>query len=718
MAGWISSKLKVAETLLQQIDQQAAESLGKNDKPRSDELNFENPTKTSEVVPLKDQLKKKTPETNDLIGKLRSDHNLNVVSNNNNITNNNRDRDKEVSISVNFRPSTNPKSTLTDSDWTELLSVPSHPTPLAVNRSNGVSGIRGLRKDGRRRGNSGSNVLALETKRNQKTQNSVLKLSPKSNIASENIVNGGGLGGRRSDREDSRFPDSMRRTSSVEVQSEGKDTAGRELDWKDASADLVVEHKNEANEEKNGVLDALGDGGQLHTVDCSMDAIPQSTEKNKLSEIVLTTVDVGSDLKMGLNDDPNKFSNIEGSNEYNVGPRRSASLKRGSPSASDGCSDLETDSASKSDSESDDEREERSRRRGRRREKILAEKKAAKAVEAIKERENMVARLEGEKQSLEKILEERAKQHAQEASELQTSTMEMMEAVELEKQKHNNTRMEALTRLAKFETANADLARSLATAQWNLEVEVNQVSELRQQIELREATHEDLRRKISNTHQTGNKLVTSKGVEFEREILEAEYSFITDKVGRLQEKAKTLETNIEMTQKERENPTEVEIELKQRLGQLTDHLIQKQAQVEALSSEKATLLFRIEAVSRLLDESKSMPNAADFSSTSSRDDLETGVWELSNSKLRPLFEERIRSGRQHLGSLVRQLDSIFCAGAVFLRRNSTARLWSLVYLVCLHLWVLYILKSHSPVSDEARSGAIVSLENINNTGGV
>ena len=37
------------------------------------------------------------------------------------------------------------------------------------------------------------------------------------------------------------------------------------------------------------------------------------------------------------------------------------------------------------------------------------------------------------------------------ASELQTTTMEMMEAVDLEKQKHNNTRMEALQRLAKLE---------------------------------------------------------------------------------------------------------------------------------------------------------------------------------------------------------------------------------------------------------------------------
>lgn len=37
------------------------------------------------------------------------------------------------------------------------------------------------------------------------------------------------------------------------------------------------------------------------------------------------------------------------------------------------------------------------------------------------------------------------------ASKLQLTMMETMEAVELEKQKHNNTRMEVLARLAKLE---------------------------------------------------------------------------------------------------------------------------------------------------------------------------------------------------------------------------------------------------------------------------
>ncbi|KAL6001485.1 hypothetical protein ACLOJK_007223 [Asimina triloba] len=90
----------------------------------------------------------------------------------------------------------------------------------------------------------------------------------------------------------------------------------------------------------------------------------------------------------------------------------------------------------------------------------------------------------------------------------------------------------------------------------------------------------ELKRRMSNFHESTslNEKRASKGVEFERGILEAEYSVVCDKVGQLQEKAKHLEDDIEMLRKEIEEPTEVEIELKKQLGHLTDHLIQKQAQ--------------------------------------------------------------------------------------------------------------------------------------------
>ncbi|OMP01225.1 golgin candidate 2-like protein [Corchorus capsularis] len=695
MANWISSKLKVAESLLQQIDQQAAESLKKNEKPSSDEVKLDTPTKTGGVVSLKDQLKKKSQENNDFQGKLFSDRNANLS---NNVSSNNdsvrvSNRDKEVSSS---KVPSKPKSTLTDSDWTELLSTPSQGTSSrGNNRSNGVSGVRGLRRDAsRKKGSLGSNLSVLEGKKNQKSNVNVVKSARRSDIGLGNKLNG-----KPSDGEES---SSSGRPSSVDIQNDGKNVEGLELDHKDTAANL-----NEEN------------GWQLDSKDLSSDVegFSQSQKKKHSFEklLELGKVDRGPDVKIGTANANDQLRTAVRGKSNSISASRSSvadDVKRGSQSTSDGSSDSDSDSGSTSDSESEREREERRRRK----ERMLAERAAAKAVEAIKERENMVARLEGEKQSLEKILEERAKQQAQEASELQTTMMEMMEAVELEKQKHNNTRMAALQRLAKLETTNADLARSLATAQKKLEVEINQVADIRQQIELKEAAQEELRRRITNNNQSGtylNQLAASKGIEFEREILEAEYSLITDKIARLQDKARQLEASIELTRKEMEDPTEVEVELKRRLGQLTDHLIQKQAQVESLSSEKATLLFRIEAVSRMLDEGKSM-NISDASSS----DIESGTWNLPDSKFKPMLEDKIRSGRRQLNSLLCQLDAIFVAGAIFLRRNATAKLWSVVYLVCLHFWVIYILMSHSHATVEERSGAVVSLENINKTGGV
>lgn len=120
--------------------------------------------------------------------------------------------------------------------------------------------------------------------------------------------------------------------------------------------------------------------------------------------------------------------------------------------------------------------------------------------------------------------------------------------------------------------------------------------------------------------------------------------------------------------------------------------------------------YLLQTVSRLIDESKV--------GSLTRDDIEAGKWEeQSDVRLRPVLRDRIRSGRRHLGSILRQLDAIFSAGVVFLRRNPAAQLWSLVYLICLHFWVMYILMSHSQVSDDTSSGAVISLESINKTTG-
>ncbi|URE37224.1 IAA-amino acid hydrolase ILR1-like [Musa troglodytarum] len=266
---------------------------------------------------------------------------------------------------------------------------------------------------------------------------------------------------------------------------------------------------------------------------------------------------------------------------------------RASGSRDEARSSLESDEeSSDSTSASDSDEEERQKReeRRRRKEQINAERIAAVAAEAIREREDIVARLEGEKQSLEKILEEREKKQAEEASELQMSMIEAMEAVEREKQKHNSTMMEALACLAELETMNAELAKSLATVQMHLERVV-----------------ESLRRS-----------------QFKQEILDAEYSFTCDKLSKLKDK------------------------------------------VEALSSEKATLVLRIEQATGFADNHE-------LASSLEAIDIEAGTQQPSVSALRPAIRDKIRTGQKQLGSVIQQLDFVFSIGVIYLRRNKKAQ---------------------------------------------
>lgn len=377
-----------------QFDQQAAESLGKNEKVQSDELTNESTSKVTEILPLKDQLKKKTPEPNERIGKFNSDYSLNKVGD--------RKKEKGTATSVNITP----KSSLSDSDWTELLSAPSK-------TANG--GSRGLQKDVRRVGVSSSKLSGVVANRSRKVpKSSVLNNLRKPDIVSVSEVSDGGsiagkpsdsgsVAGKPSDGEDSQFSDSMRSASTVDLQSDYEVKETRKSATDDASGNSVGEHTGEENDARNGE--------KSDSNNTSADGSSNTMSEDSLNVTVSSTADGLSELKMRTADDHKKLERTVGMTaESNPGVRKSNFKKKASSSGSDGASDSDSDSVSTSDSEVEREREERRKRR----QQILAEKAAAKAIETIKERENKVARLEGEKESLEKIIEERAKQQARE----------------------------------------------------------------------------------------------------------------------------------------------------------------------------------------------------------------------------------------------------------------------------------------------------------------
>lgn len=127
----------------------------------------------------------------------------------------------------------------------------------------------------------------------------------------------------------------------------------------------------------------------------------------------------------------------------------------------------------------------------------------------------------------------------------------------------------------------------------------------------------------------------------------------------------------------------------------------------------------------MLDEngvSTHAPDAANNSGTGfadsfSRVDLESGTLLPSNTASKPALHDKIRSGRQQLQSVIYQLDAIFVSGTIFLKRYPIAKSLSILYLFFLHLWVMYILMSHSQVSESASHGALLSLDFINRTSG-
>ncbi|GKV05147.1 hypothetical protein SLEP1_g17189 [Rubroshorea leprosula] len=295
-------------------------------------------------------------QENNYQGKLHSDSNVNSVNGDNSSVNK-QNREKEIASSLNPLPK--PKATRTDNDWTELLGTPSQGRSSSRKQNNGVSTIHGLRKDGKR------SDIALRAK----------------------------LIGRPSDSEES---SSSGWPSSVDMQNDGKNSEGLLLDQV-LGTNFPAERKYEMDSEN----------GTSNSEDLLLEGPSQSLNKNCSLEtlVLLRKVAGASDRKMELVDAQDKRrSTIREKPKSNVAVTTATAndLKRSSSFTSDVSFASDFDSDSTSDSESECEEEERRRRR----EMLLAEKAVAKAVAAIKERENIVARLEGKKQSLEKILEE------------------------------------------------------------------------------------------------------------------------------------------------------------------------------------------------------------------------------------------------------------------------------------------------------------------------
>ncbi|XP_059951688.1 golgin subfamily A member 5 [Mesoplodon densirostris] len=166
----------------------------------------------------------------------------------------------------------------------------------------------------------------------------------------------------------------------------------------------------------------------------------------------------------------------------------------------------------------------------------------------------------------------------------------------------------------------------------------------------------------------------------------------------LQSRIKDREDEIQKLRNQLTNKTlsnSSQSELENRLHQLTETLIQKQTMLESLSTEKNSLVFQLERLEQ------QMKSAAGSSSNGSSINM-SGVDSGEGTRLRnvPVLFNDTETNLAGMYGKVRKaassIDQFSIRLGIFLRRYPIARVFVIIYMALLHLWVMIVLLTYTP----------------------
>lgn len=163
----------------------------------------------------------------------------------------------------------------------------------------------------------------------------------------------------------------------------------------------------------------------------------------------------------------------------------------------------------------------------------------------------------------------------------------------------------------------------------------------------------------------------------------------------LQSRIKDREDEIQKLRNQLTNKTlsnSSQTELENRLHQLTETLIQKQTMLEALGTEKNSLVFQLE---RLEQQLKSAQGAQSGGPSINMSAIEGPGARQRNSPV--LFSDQDSPGVYgKVRKAASTIDRFSIRLGIFLRRYPMARVFIILYMVALHLWVMIVLLTYSP----------------------
>ncbi|XP_030627653.1 golgin subfamily A member 5 isoform X2 [Chanos chanos] len=213
----------------------------------------------------------------------------------------------------------------------------------------------------------------------------------------------------------------------------------------------------------------------------------------------------------------------------------------------------------------------------------------------------------------------------------------------------------------------------------------------------------ELQEQLAQQHRTRQEL------EAEVERYKQELQYVEEEHHRtkstLQNRVKDREEEIQklrnqLTNKALSNSSQVELE--SRLHQLTETLIQKQTMLEALGTEKNSLVFQLE---RLEQQLKSVQGGQ-----ASGPAINMAAMEGSGARQRNtpvLFSDHDGPGAGVYGKVRKAastIDRFSIRLGIFLRRYPMARVFVIVYMALLHLWVMVVLLTYTPEMHHGQPG--------------
>ncbi|XP_076320650.1 golgin subfamily A member 5-like isoform X1 [Tachypleus tridentatus] len=143
--------------------------------------------------------------------------------------------------------------------------------------------------------------------------------------------------------------------------------------------------------------------------------------------------------------------------------------------------------------------------------------------------------------------------------------------------------------------------------------------------------------------------------------------------------------------------THTQTELESRLRTLTENLIQKQTLVEALSTEKHSLVLQLERLEQQMKDSQFLtprgPTTVVGLGHSDDNNLQS-----AKSRVSGFFAESPYDGTmtRRVKKVYGVVDSFSIRLGVFLRRYPMARVFMIFYMVLLHFWVMVVLCTYQP----------------------